>query len=149
MKFLKLLAADFLRWIRFLLFLGHAPKTYRKLFRDISTCYLTAQAPGVAQISGFNTTCTTNCKYMILTIDGAAIFYVDRENLIVRVPTLDEEISIWDRRIRPLRLVFEAMIINGVPYAMSDVSQKYAPSDVHIITPPPDEEEKEKVNVEE
>lgn len=109
-------------WLRFFFATWRFPNTYRELFRRISNCYLTPQRPGRATIKGFVTTCVTSSPLMIVTLNGAALFYVDRAALTVQTPSMEEPIPLYDRRVRPLREVFDEMIRNGVPFSMSDTN---------------------------
>lgn len=107
-------------WFRFFFKTWRSPNTYRRLFREISNCYLTPQAPGVAQVGGFNVNCITSSSHMIVLLDGAALFYIDRQALTVRTQAIEDDMPLYDRRIRPLKTVFDQMLRSGIPFKMSD-----------------------------
>jgi hypothetical protein len=131
-------------WLLFFLHAWRSPNTYRKLFRDISSCYFTPQAPGKATIAGFVVDCITSSQRMIVTIDGAALFYINRDTLLVRTQQIEEDMPLYDRRIRPLKLVFDEMIRKGMPFKMSDINNRYTQSDVYGVKVEPDGKETQK-----
>jgi hypothetical protein len=113
-------------WIFFFSKTWRSPNSYRRLFRQISSCYLTPGTPGKARVAGVVTECVTNTAKMIMVIDGCRIFYIDREALTVQQGTSDDEFPLWDPRVRELKGVFDSMLRYGMPYKMSDTNVTYA-----------------------
>jgi len=121
-----------LRIFLFFLRTRHLPGTYRKLFREISSCYLTSDAPGTAIIAGYKTRCTTNRQCMTVLLDGKLFFSINRDALTVREDSDQAELPLWNRRVRPLKVVFDNMIRHGVPFQISWTGG-YRASDTHTV----------------
>jgi hypothetical protein len=111
----------FLKSISFFIKTKHFPNTYRRLFREISNCYLTFTNPGHAIVGGKEVICTTNRQALFLSVDKK-VFYVDRERLVVERNGDDEILCLSDERLRDLRRVLNIMVEEGVPFGMSDIS---------------------------
>lgn len=112
----------FFHTIWFVLLTGHFPETYRRLFRDISTLYLTPDSPGQTEIYGIPISCLTHGLYLQITIRQSK-YYIDRSRLTVKVPphmTDAEAMGLEDLSLKALRAVFNHMLTEGIPFQMSE-----------------------------
>ena len=115
---LKYLFASF----RFFRKTGHFPKTYRDLFKQISNCYFTPQAPGKALLkNGERIVCTTSGARMFLEASHGK-YWIDCGKLFVQTPFIDDELPLEHPSFEKLRRTLDVVLKNRFPFRMSETN---------------------------